>query len=157
MHFVRSSCSNAGSLDRAYFLPRSTQMQRNCNHVLLARLAWRLRLHSCAGLSELRGSSCILSARPLSRPWCARLGPTETSATLGSTSITDQPSAQSAATAASVGNSSLTMLPSSMVPKREAVFSTKRKREKCCLEDGMETVLVCTFVRRLAIAFMEVD
>jgi len=65
MHFVRSSCSNAGSLDRAYFLPRSTHMQRNCNHVLLARLAWRLRLHSCAGLSEFRGSSCMLSARRL--------------------------------------------------------------------------------------------
>ena len=78
MHFVRSSCSNMGWLDRAHCFPRSTKMQvqvQSC--AATARLAWRLRLHSCLGLSELRGSSCMLCARPFSKPWCASLGPAE--------------------------------------------------------------------------------
>ena len=48
---------------RAHCFPRSTKMQvqvQSC--AATARLAWRLRLHSCLCLSELRGSSCILCA-----------------------------------------------------------------------------------------------
>jgi len=71
-------------------------------------------------------------------------------AMFGSTRVTDQPSAHSAATAASVGASSLTMPPSSMVPRCEAIFPSERKEEKCYLEDRMKTVFVSTFIRALA-------
>ena len=93
----------------------------------------------------------MLCARPISKPWCACLGPAVkksgegsspnypasvivTGATFGSTRVTDRP--HSAATAASVGASSLTMPPSSMVPRREAVFSTERKGKSDALRMG---------------------
>jgi len=92
----------------------------------------------------------MLCARPISKPWCACLGPAVknsgegtspnypasvmvTGVTFGSTRVTDQPSAHSAATAASVGASSLTMPPSSMVPRHEAVLSSEREEKSVTL------------------------
>ena len=68
-------------------------------------------------------------------------------ATFGSTPVTDHPSAHRAATAASVEAPSLSMPPSSKVPRHEGFFSSGRKEEKFYIEDCMKIIIVCTFVR----------
>ena len=107
-----------------------------------------LVLHTLCALSANRGARPLVPRRRTSLKYPASV--MFTGATFGSTRVTDQTSTHSAATAASVGASSLTMPPWSMVPRCEAVFPSERKEEKCYLEDRMKTVFVSTYIRALA-------
>ena len=117
-------------------------------------LAWASASSGARHACSVRALSANRGARPLvpRRRNCLEYPASVmfTGAMFGSTRVTYQPSAHSAATAASVGASSLTMQPSSMVPRCEAVFPSERKEEKCYLEDRMKTVFVSTFIRALA-------